>query len=161
MWRLRFVMGPVFLAALLTGTAFRNEIFNFTGDCDDCTGTGAGVLTLDDSYVVGNEFTTTEFISFFYTSNLTDWEFDSGDIYLYVDGTLPVGLGRANVDIGDNELEFVSYTDGSWAIGDLDEGINGTWSAASTSVPEPSAWLPILFALLAGHRFRSRTRRTG
>ena len=42
--------------------------YRFVGQCSDCTGTGVGMLTVQN-YTLGTELTSCNFVSFTYTSN--------------------------------------------------------------------------------------------
>jgi PEP-CTERM motif len=137
------------------------EAFTFTGQCTDCTGTASGTLFLLGGYELGTPLSADDLYSFNYMSNLTDISIHS-DPTEVLSGTLPVGLGPANIFIsGDNgNVTFSSNSDGTWSAFNppADYGTSGIWTAGSTTpTPEPSA-LPVVGIALAGAVFLRRRR---
>jgi len=138
------------------------EAFTFTGQCTDCTGTGTGTLILLAGYELGTPLSMEDFLSFNYSSNLTDLSI-LNDPTEDISGMLPVGLGPANITISGANGTFTTSTDGSWSAFNppADFGTSGIWSSPSTtSTPEPSA-LPVIGIGLAGLMFLSGRRRRG
>jgi len=123
------------------------QIFNFSGDCSDCTGTGTGTLTLTSDYTLGSELTSSNFISFTYNgSDLQDpFTIFGSDSGFNIAGNLPEGLPSfAYVQISSDDWYFISYADkspGYWELGSNavpdDFGLSHTWSSA-TATPEPT-----------------------
>jgi hypothetical protein len=124
----------------------------FTGQCTDCTGTGEGVLVLDD-YTLGQPLENSEFVSFTYSSNLIQLSIVSGQQYGDATGLFGPSLpGAADFSIevpieygSPTRLEFSSDADGSWSISDagppiFDYGSSSSWSLTAPAVtPEPSS----------------------
>src|SRR5260370_39733665 len=70
------LIGPAFLTVvslpLRAGIINPTTTYYFTGGCLDCTGQGKGTLVVQN-YTLGNPFDITNFVSFSYTSNLTNF----------------------------------------------------------------------------------------
>jgi DNA-binding beta-propeller fold protein YncE len=137
------------------------EVFTFTGECTDCSGTGTGTLILLAGYDLGTALSADDLYSFNYSSNLTDISIHN-DPTEVLSGTLPVGLGPANIFIsGDSgTVTFSSSSDGTWSALNppADYGTSGIWTAGyPTPTPEPSA-LPVIGIALAGAVFLRRRR---
>lgn len=127
------------------------EVFTFTGQCTDCSGTGTGQLILLADYVLGTPLSAEDLVSFNYSSNLIPDLSIHNDPTEKLSGILPVGLGPANISISDANDSFNTSTDGTWSALDppADTGTNGIWSTPSTTpTPEPSAW-PLIGICLA------------
>jgi hypothetical protein len=121
--------------------------FTFTGVCDDCTGTGVGVLTVEN-YTLGDEFTLDNFVDFTYTSNFfpedSPFELTSPDVF---NGSIGAATGPYDVFIAgggifsSQQMSFDTLSD--WCLGGgclSDEGLTHTWSLDSPEVaatPEP------------------------
>jgi hypothetical protein len=131
--------------------------YSFTGDCLDCTGQGHGTLVLQN-YTLGNPFDITNFVSFSYTSNLTNFVLNGtgsgvGQASAF-SGSLPSMLPSfADVNIDSQSVQiFNTSSSGSWCAGfggcNLDFGTNGVYNSAS-AVPEPAS-LASTFTGLAG-----------
>jgi hypothetical protein len=145
--------------------------YHFVGTCSDCAGTGTGSLILGN-YTLGSAFTTANFLSFSYSSNLISFTIATGSPGINVSGTLPATLpGPANVVIFNSQNQFVSEIPGNaaWCAGTgcLDDlGISGTWSLASatpTGAPAPNtiglmgvALVTVLLAQILLRRRRNR-----
>ena len=125
--------------------------YQFVGQCTDCSGTGAGVLTVQN-YTLGDTLTDCNLVSFTYTSNLTSFTITRSDSP-YLSGMLPVSLpASAAVNVSDFTNGFSSNVNGNWSVGLLDHGTGGIWSLPSTSTAptlSPAA-LGALVLLLAG-----------
>lgn len=128
--------------------------YQFTGTCGDCSGTGIGLLTLQN-YNPGDGLSTSNFVSFTYTSNLLEsFSIPSTD-FLALAGSLPAAPGPATVVILDvtSSTMFTSLgSGGSWCVGSIsncgsDEGQYSTWSPAS-GVPEPATMIPVALGLI-------------
>lgn len=139
------------------------EVYTFTGQCTDCTGTGTGTLILIADYVLGTPLSVDDLYSFNYTSNkIPDLSFHN-DPTEEISGILPVGLGPANISISGANGSFNTNSDGTWSAFNppADFGQDGVWSSGSTTpTPEPSA-LPVITLCLAGLIiFRGRMMKT-
>ena len=125
--------------------------YQFVGQCTDCSGTGVGVLTVQN-YTLGDTLTGCNFVSFTYTSNLTSFTITAPGSY-DLSGMLPVSLpAAAMVNVRDSTNEFSSSANGTWNVDESDYGTGGTWSLPSTSTAptlSPAA-LCALGLLLAG-----------
>ena len=162
------------LAAVETSYANRcptggpQATYRFVGQCTDCTGTGVGLLTVQN-YTLGDTLTICNLVSFTYTSNLTSFTItrsDSPDL----GGMLPVSLpASATVTIRDSviQMQFASDVSGSWNVGALvpdDTGTSSTWGyPPSTAVPTLSAaaWCALGLLLAgAGALLAQRARRS-
>jgi hypothetical protein len=161
-----FSRNLIVLAAMVTiGAASASatialEAFTFTGQCSDCTGTGTGTLILLAGYELGNPLSAEDFYSFNYTSNLTDLSIFN-DPTVELSGTLPVGLGPANISISGTNGTFNTSVDGTWSAFNppADHGTSGIWSTPSTaSTPEPST-LPMIGICLGAVLFFGGRRR--
>jgi hypothetical protein len=140
------------------------EVFKFTGDCTDCTGTATATLILLAGYELGTPLNIDDLYSFNYSSNLIS------DLSIYNDptatlsGVLPVGLGPADVFISGVNGSFNSSSDGAWSAFDPPEdvGVNGMWTSPGvTATPEPSTvsimGISLLIMMLVARRVnRSR-----
>jgi hypothetical protein len=129
------------------------EVFTFTGECTDCSGTGTGTLILLAGYDLGTALSADDLYSFNYSSNLTEISIHN-DPTEVLSGTLPVGLGPANIFIsGDSgNVSFTSNSDGTWSafVPPADYGTSGIWTAGyPIPTPEPSA-LPVIGVCLVG-----------
>ena len=127
------------------------EVFEFTGDCTDCTGTGTARLILLADYELGTPLSIDYLYSFNYSSNLVP------DLYIYdsptatLTGVLPVGLGPADLSISGVNGSFNSSLDGAWSAlyPPADMGVNGLWTSAGvTAAPEPSTLSMMCISLL-------------
>ncbi len=151
----------VTLGAASASAEIAVEVYKFTGQCTDCTGTGTGTLILLADYVLGTPLSDDDLYSFNYSSNLIPDLSIHNDPNETISGILPVGLGPANITISDGTgSSFSSSSDGAWSalIPSADVGTNGIWSTASaTPTPEPSA-LPMIGIFLAGVIFIRRWR---
>jgi hypothetical protein len=130
--------------------------YTFTGTCLDCSDP-QGTLVLQN-YTPGTEITTSELVSFTYTSSLADISVTQSNID-GLTGTLEnsgdVTFAAVFSEAGSTEA-FTVWTDGIWCyglsgtcsdcIGDscgggaigIDHGVNGTFTLAGTPTPEPS-----------------------
>ena len=113
--------------------------YRFVGQCSDCTGTGVGMLTVQN-YTLGTELTSCNFVSFTYTSNLTSVTMTQSDSP-NLSGMLPVSLpATANVSIRDfaTEMRFDSDVSGTWSVGAFhpdDTGTSSLWGYPAPAVP--------------------------
>jgi hypothetical protein len=166
------------LAGLLEAAPARaNIVFDFSGDCSGgylCGGPPTGVLTLADSYTFGTDITSTDFISFEYSSSIYSLNITSADAPVLVGGLNADGsfnsAGQLGIGtppglyehfFGASARQFVVGTNfraDSWTIGGAP-----TFTLVSGAVPEPSTWAMMLlgFAGLgyAGCRRGTLTRR--
>ena len=129
--------------------------YRFVGQCSDCTGTGVGMLTVQN-YTLGTELTSCNFVSFTYTSNLTSVTMTQSDSP-NLSGMLPVSLpATANVSIRDfaTEMRFDSDVSGTWSVGEFhpdDTGTSSLWGYPPSTVPAlNTAAMCALGLLLAG-----------
>ena len=109
-WNLfTFFRNLIFLAVATTlGAASASaeiavQVYDFTGECTDCTGTGIGTLILLADYTLGTPLSADDLYSFNYSSNLIPSD--------EISGILPVGLGPANISISGSERQ-VQYEHG-------------------------------------------------
>jgi hypothetical protein len=137
--------------------------YEFDGTCSDCTGTGVGLLTLQD-YSLGTPLSAANFYSFTYTSDLFSMSIASGQL-ANIMGSLDTMPGTAFVvlkDTSDTPQYFLSNTDGTWCAGTnctQDTGPESAWSAA-VAAPEPSTLISVVATLLAiGLMWLPRARR--
>jgi len=102
--------------------------YQFVGQCTDCSGTGVGVLTVQN-YTLGDTLTGCNLVSFTYTSNLTSFTITAPGSFS-LGGTLPASLPSAALVrvMGTGRNNFESNTDGAWRVGLTDYGTGGTWS---------------------------------
>ena len=102
----------------------------FTGTCSDCTGTGTGLLTLQDTYIYGNPIDNTTFVSFIYSSNLVNsFEIDANDINL----SIANGDGFSIINLPLPAFESISISGSAGSF--FSNGIGGDWSISLASVP--------------------------
>jgi hypothetical protein len=129
--------------------------YQFVGQCTDCSGTGVGLLTVQN-YTLGTALSSCNFVSFTYASNLTSFTITPSDSP-NLSGMLPVSLpATATVSIRDfvTQMGFASDVSGSWSVGAFlpdDTGTSSLWGYPPNSVPTLSiAALGALGLLLAG-----------
>lgn len=170
-WTTRFLWMALIASSLAIITPARavptTQTYYFTGTCGDCSGFGQGVLTLDSAYTPGNAFTTGDFISLSYSSNLISYSYQSSNLQ-NISGELPATLpgdggGSTYVDMFFNDASNPSlnnefYADSSyWCTGGYcaaDYGNTNTWSRTAP-VPEPASLAILgggLLALAAARR---------
>ena len=119
--------------------------YRFVGQCTDCSGTGVGLLTVQN-YTLGNTLTSCNFVSFTYTSNLISFTMTQSD-FPYLGGMLPVSLpATATVTIRDNviEMQFGSDVSGSWSVGAFSFDDTGTSSIWGYPAPATTPAVPTL-----------------
>ncbi|HEY3948043.1 PEPxxWA-CTERM sorting domain-containing protein [Phenylobacterium sp.] len=110
-------LGLLALTLAAPGAAEASQVFNFSGACIDCTGSGTGVLTLTDG--ASGTLTKNDFVSFSYKSNLVSFNLDSADIVAIVGSLNPNDLGHTYIDIvqlGGTGWEFTRNSDGTWSV---------------------------------------------
>ena len=101
-FRISIVLAVCVLAAVETSYAERcptggpQATYQFVGQCTDCSGTGVGVLTVQN-YTLGTALSSCNFVSFTYTSNLTSFTVTTSGSY-YLSGMLPVSLLSRHYD---------------------------------------------------------------
>jgi len=127
--------------------ATTDTTFQFVGDCNDCAGQGKAQLTLSN-YTLGTDITTDNFVSFTYdgTNLLPSFTETDADVIAngYISGAIdgPLPATEEFYVSGTNGL-FSSYFDGYWCVGSggcvADNGVNGIYSVASASIPEPAS----------------------
>jgi hypothetical protein len=130
--------------------------YQFVGQCYDCSGTGIGLLTLQN-YTLGTALNSCNFVSFTYTSNLTSFTVTVTQYgFRGLVGKLPASLpAAATVRMeGPGSATLASNANGSWGVGLSDNGPTHTRGLAAptpTAVPTLStaAWCA-LGLLLAG-----------
>jgi len=124
--------------------------YQFVGQCTDCTGTGVGLLTVQN-YTLGTTLSSCNFVSFTYTSNLTSFTVTTSGSY-DLSGMLPVSLpAAAAVQVsGSGSNNFLSNTDGTWYVGLADRGTGGIWGLPSAVPTLSAAACSALGLLLAG-----------
>ncbi len=135
--------------------------FDFSGQCSDCTGSGFGVLQVQD-YVLGSQLADSNLVEFSYVSNLTAIGINPVDDFLSTDtlsGSINTSPGYYDVHVSSFLLgvvkaaSFDSYTDGTWSVENefpADYGTKGTWNGPAVSAaPEPSTWV-LMFAGIGG-----------
>ena len=142
------------------------KVYDFTGVCTDCTGDGHGVLTLAGDYQLGDVISTSNFVSFSYSSNLvpsyvTILAADVPNMY----GILSAVPGEDSLyfQTSNNQQYFYANSGGSWCVGNAcdDYGSSHQWTAAAGGVPEPANWaLMIAGTWMAGGVLRSARRRS-
>lgn len=137
-------------------------VFDFTGACLDCTGTGTGTLTLKN-YTLGSVLTAANFVKFTYSSNLLSYSLGSVDD---LTGSLTAATGPAYVSLHGGGYSFNSLVIGPfslWCTGTTgtcgsDFGFISSWSLAAGSVPEPAMWVAMVagFGVLGASMRRPR-----
>ena len=159
-FRVSIVLVVCVLAAVETSSAVclqsgPQATYRFVGQCSDCTGTGIGMLTVQN-YTLGSSLTSCNFVSFTYTSNLTGFTMTQSD-FPNLSGMLPVSLpATATVTIRDGvvQMQFASDVSGTWSVGvfhPLDTGTSSMWGYPAPAVPTLSiAAFCALGLLLAG-----------
>ena len=129
--------------------------YQFVGQCADCSGTGIGLLTVQN-YTLGTALSSCNFVSFTYKSNLTSFTIAPSDSP-NLSGMLPASLpATATVTIRDIviQLQFASDVSGSWSVSafhPVDTGASSIWGYPPAPVPTLGATgLCALGLLLAG-----------
>jgi hypothetical protein len=145
-----FVAGLVVLdnKAVAIPIATQSYVVNFTGFCEvDCSNTATGVLTLQN-YALGDFLSSSNFVSFSYSSNVLSFTISSGDSLLSVGGSI-AGNGANSVGIGNADHFFESQNSGLWCVDNSafcnqlqndDAGTEGTWEVSARGVPEPGSF---------------------
>jgi PEP-CTERM motif len=153
----------VILLALPKAARADTEVFTFSGACQDCAGTGNGTLTLT-GYTPGTALSSSNFVSFDYSSNLTSFDVTSSNLNDF-GGSIGATPGPYDVVInyGDGGL-FISQSGGDWCVGEsclADFGFNNTWSQATgtSPVPEPGTASLVGLGLAAADVVRRRYKR--
>jgi hypothetical protein len=172
----RFFRLILTISALIVGPAEVKAradmiMFEFTGVCADCSGTGVGELILSN-YTPGQNITNSNFVSFSYTSNLfsysvgfTPW----GDQLGAISGMLGSGWGSfidivawgLLVDLQDvptPPIVFVVSPSGNWCVGvncGEDNGPASSWDVVG-AVPEPANVIPVALGVSAICLYRRR-----
>jgi hypothetical protein len=142
------------LGALQTGSAITGTTvtYQFVGQCTDCTGTGVGLLTLQN-YTLGTALANSNFVSFSYSSNLLSFSLTQANSP-NLSGTLPATLPAQATVLVDgfttnpNDLLW-SHSDGSWCAGSNCTGDNGSSSTWGLAPSVPALRLPMLIGLAA------------
>jgi len=158
-FRISIVLVVCVLAAATSsaGTCIQSgpqATYRFVGQCSDCTGTGIGMLTVQN-YTLGNSLTSCNFVSFTYTSNLIGLTMTQSD-FPNLSGMLPVSLpAPATVSIRDSviQMQFGSDVGGTWSVAGYhpaDTGTSSTWGYPSVVPTLSIAALCALGLLLAG-----------
>jgi hypothetical protein len=141
--------------------------YQFVGQCTDCSGTGIGLLTVQN-YTLGTALSSCNFVSFTYTSNLTSFTMTPSDSP-NLSGMLPVSLpATATVSIRDFviQTQFGSDVSGSWSVGTflpVDTGTSSLWGYPPSTAPTLSTAALCALGLLlagAGALLAQRARRT-
>lgn len=148
------------LAAQTSSAVGATTTYQFAGQCSDCSGTGVGLLTVQN-YTQGAALGNANFVSFSYSSNLISYTITASNLVGLV-GTLPTSLpAPATVTIaGPGNNVHISNSNGSWCSGVScvsDYGSSSSWSLPSTSptvVPVLSVpmliGLAVMLALIGG-----------
>ena len=92
-------------------------VYDFSGVCRDCASVGTGTLTLNTALT--GPFSTSDFVSFAYRSNLVSFTLNSGDIVAMLGSFDPSRPGATVIDIvqlGGTGWEFERNADGSWNV---------------------------------------------
>jgi hypothetical protein len=149
------VIGLVFVVALAMperSPALVNTItYNFSGTCQDCSGTATATLTVVGTYTLGTALSSSNVVSFTYngTNLLGPFTMTPSSPNFYVNGSITNYPGTNNVTIQtsqSNSSNFFSNTNGSWAVGNLsDLGSVSIWGTPVSATPAPSSG--ILLAL--------------
>jgi hypothetical protein len=161
MMRLLTALAALFGLAALAAPAGAVS-FDFSGTCMDCTGTGKGTLVLKN-YHFGDALTSSNFVSFTYSSNLLTYSLTNVDD---LTGSLTGAAGPAYVAFHGDGFAFNSFIAGPfspWCTGKTaacasDFGLLSSWSLAAGSVPEPAMWAAMVvgFGLLGASMRRPR-----
>ena len=140
-----------------SGAFTTRTTFYFTGTCSDCQGTGQGVLVLGN-YTPGQPFSSGNFLSFTYSSNLIGFTIDLTASNLFASGALPATLpGTASVlirgQVNGTFQNFQSQLSGQWCAGQScasDFGGGSSWgltAPGTTASTVPTVSLPVLAGL--------------
>lgn len=139
-----------------------NTTYAFSGQCLDCgaNNSATGLLTLSD-YTLGDAIDMSNFVSFSYSSaNFSSFMFDTIN---QIAGAI-TGDGANNVALqgtsGGQDYYFGTASNGSWTLVQLfpaDVGVQGSWTAVQSAVPEPAAWALMIVGFgVAGLALRRR-----
>jgi hypothetical protein len=103
--------------ALGATEAANAAVYDFSGLCRDCMSVGTGTLTLNNAPT--GPLSTSDFVSFVYTSNLVSFSLDSSDIVAMLGSFDPSRPDATVIDIiqlGGTGWEFERNADGSWSV---------------------------------------------
>jgi PEP-CTERM motif len=143
-------------------TTLPATIFDFSGACSDCSGTATAELTLSASYALGDELTSSNFVSFHYdgTDLQSAFTITSADLGS-ISGAISTVPGENSVSVFDTSLlGFESATYGFWDVRiaslSADYGYSHAYSNPPNAAPEPATWVMMAIGLLgvglAGYR---------
>jgi hypothetical protein len=167
--------------SLSSASASPIEVWNFTGVCTDCPGTGTGTLTVEQSSFTFSY--TSAWISYTLANAIVQVDEETqtpgvplpnlSAFDLYIRGTGSVtSFGGTNgqfsnplpVGTQTRQMYFFSYAGANWGTGEFalaDFGPSQTWTAGSQSsaVPEPSTFALLASAAVVGGVLRRRRSR--
>ena len=149
-------MGVVAIALAMTerssGTV-NTIIYNFSGTCQDCSGTGTATLTVVGNYTLGTTLSSSNVVSFTYngTNLIGPFTITPSSPNFYVNGSITNYPGTNNVTIQSsqsNNSGFFSNTNGNWAVGLADFGSVSIWGSPVSPTPAPSAGILLALGLV-------------
>jgi len=151
-------MALVVVAALAmterSQSAVNTITYNFSGTCQDCSGTATATLTVVGTYALGTALSSSNVVSFTYngTNLLSPFTMTPSSPNFYVSGSIANYPGTNNVTIQttqSNSSNFFSSTNGSWAVGNLsDFGSVSIWGTPVPPTPAPSAGILLALGLV-------------
>lgn len=165
-WKVFGLVAVLALAATQRSSALiSTTTYNFTGTCQDCSGTATATLTVLGNYTLGTALSSSNVVSFTYngTNLVTPFTITPSSPNFFVYGSITNYPGQNNVAISSSQSRtsgFFSNTNGSWGVGLLDHGIASLWGAAAPATPAPSTsiLLALGLAMLAGFSLWRRRR---
>jgi MYXO-CTERM domain-containing protein len=129
-------------------------IYNFSGTCQDCSGTATATLTVVGNYTLGTALSSSNVVSFTYngTNIIGPFTMTPSSPNFFVSGSITNYPGTNNVNIQttqSNSSNFFSSTNGSWAVGNLsDFGSVSIWGTSVPTTPAPSAGILLALGLV-------------
>ncbi len=165
-WKVFGLVAVLALAAAQRSSALiSTTTYNFSGTCQDCSGTATATLTVVGSYTLGTALSSSNVVSFTYngTNLVGPFTITPSSPSFFVRGSITNYPGQNNVAISSSvsgTSNFFSSTTGNGGIGLSDHGIASIWGTAVPATPAPSTSILLVLglAMLAGFSLWRRRR---
>jgi len=168
-WKMTALMVVVALAMTERSSANTNTItYNFSGTCQDCSGTATATLTVTGNYTLGTTLTSANVVNFTYNGTNLNGPFTitPSSPNFFVSGSIANYPGQNTMSISsvqnvpdftsnnpgpnvpNSNLGFFSSTNGSWGVGLADFGSVSIWGTPVSPTPAPSAGILLAVGLV-------------